>query len=55
MPLQQLHVDSDAFPAAVGNGEALLGYTRLPEAMDLTREIDIYWNDRLLSTILNPT
>lgn len=36
-------------------GEPVLGYARLPESMDLSREIDIYWNDRLLSTILKPS
>jgi len=29
--------------------EAVLGYVVLPEAMDLSREIDVYWNDRRTS------
>jgi hypothetical protein len=36
-------------------GETLLGYARLPEDMDVTREMDIYWNDRLLTTTLKPS
>lgn len=39
----------------VSGREPLLGYARLPEEMDLRREIDIYWNDRLLSAILKPS
>ena len=37
------------------DGDTLLGYARLPEDMDLASEIDIYWNDRLLSAILRPS
>jgi len=34
------------------DGDTLLGYARLPESMDVTHEIDIYWNDRLLTAVL---
>ena len=37
------------------DGDTLLGYARLPESMDITREMDIYWNDRLVTAILKPS
>jgi len=37
------------------DGDTLLGYARLPGNMDVTREMDIYWNDRLLTAILKPS
>ncbi len=33
-------------------GGGLLGYAVLPVGTDLTRELDVYWNDRLLSVVL---
>jgi len=39
----------------LGRGAMLLGYARFPEGMDVTREVDIYWNDRLLSAVLKPS
>ena len=32
----------------------LLGYAVLPEALDLSRPMDIYWNDRRLTATLSP-
>jgi hypothetical protein len=30
--------------------ELVLGYVVLPEQMDLSSELDIYWNDRLVTS-----
>lgn len=38
----------------LGPGEAVLGYVVLPPAMDLSRAIDVYWNDRQRSVIFRP-
>ena len=34
--------------------QRVLGYVVLPEEMDLSRPIDIYWNDRHVSATLRP-
>ncbi len=38
----------------LGAGEALLGYAVLPDRVDLSRPLDIYWNDQRLATTLRP-
>lgn len=38
----------------VAPGAPLLGYAVLPEALDLSRPMDIYWNDRRLTATLSP-
>jgi hypothetical protein len=35
--------------------EAVLGYVVLPQRMDTAKPLDIYWNDRMLTTVLRPT
>jgi hypothetical protein len=34
--------------------EAVLGYVVLPERIDTGKPVDIYWNDRMLTTVLAP-
>ena len=34
--------------------EVVLGYVVLPDAIDLTRELDVYWDDRRLAVLLAP-
>jgi hypothetical protein len=34
--------------------EAVLGYVVLPEGIDTGKPLDIYWNDRMLTTVLQP-
>jgi len=34
--------------------EAVLGYVVLPSRMDTGKPLDIYWNDRMLTTVLQP-
>jgi hypothetical protein len=34
--------------------EAVLGYVVLPERIDTKMPLDIYWNDRMLTTVLQP-
>lgn len=34
--------------------EVVLGYVVLPEAIDLSRELDVYWDDRRLSALFAP-
>jgi hypothetical protein len=34
--------------------EAVLGYVVLPPSIDLTRPIDVYWNDRLTTVTFSP-
>jgi hypothetical protein len=34
--------------------EAVLGYVVLPERIDTGKPLDIYWNDRMLTTVLQP-
>ena len=36
------------------NGSSVLGYVVLPERLDLSRPIDIYWNDRELTATFQP-
>lgn len=38
----------------VAPGAPILGYAVLPEALDLSRPMDIYWNDRRLTATLSP-
>lgn len=35
--------------------DVVLGYAWLPEGIDLRQEIDIYWNDRVLTATLDPS
>jgi hypothetical protein len=35
-------------------GGVVLGYAVLPEGVDLTRPVDVYWNDRRISVVLQP-
>jgi hypothetical protein len=36
------------------NGSSVLGYVALPEWVDPSHPIDVYWNDRLLTAIFQP-
>ena len=36
------------------NGSSVLGYVVLPERLDPSHPIDVYWNDRLLTAIFQP-
>ena len=35
-------------------GGVVLGYAVLPDGVDLTRPVDVYWNDRRISIVLQP-
>ncbi len=41
-------------PGDLGPGDAVLGYAVLPAEMDLSQPLDVYWDDRLLTTTLAP-
>ncbi|MCH2171125.1 hypothetical protein MK489_10110 [Myxococcota bacterium] len=39
----------------LGPDDRVLGYAWLPTSMDLKRSMDVYWNDRVLRTTLDPS
>ncbi len=39
----------DGALGSLAPGQSILGYARLPEQIDVTRPLDVYWNDRLLT------
>jgi hypothetical protein len=41
-------------PGELAAGDSVLGYAVLPPGMDLSRPLDVYWDDRLLTATLAP-
>jgi hypothetical protein len=41
-------------PGELAAGDAVLGYAVLPAGIDLSRPVDVYWDDRLLTATLSP-
>jgi len=39
---------------SIAAGESVLGYAVLPPGVDVTRPLDVYWNDHRLTTTLRP-